>query len=227
MTEQPQTSDALTARALLGMIAYLELAAFSRLARDAALAPTLGERLRLSGMARGALEQMDRVEARVVELGGERGGGLEAAMTPFAGVLVDFDERTEPGSWWERLLKAYVGYGVADDFCRVLARPLDPQTRALAEDVLDDAALAELVTCNLQAAGTDDATLTSRLALWGRRLFGESLGVVQQVLTAHPPTRDLLVQAMEDGEPGEAQTRLFTELTAAHTRRMDRLGLTA
>lgn len=210
------------ALAVLGMLAYSELGAFSRLAADAALAPDLAERLELSRLAGTALDRLERVARRVTELGGD----LESAMEPFAGVLTGFDARTTPSTWWERMLKAYVGYGVADDFCRLLAAPLDAGSRALVEDVLSDEGQSTLVIATLSAAGADDATLDSRLALWGRRLVGEALSVVQHVLTANPRMRDLMVQALGDEPTGEAQQRLFSMLTAEHTRRMERLGLT-
>lgn len=211
------------ALSVLGMLAYSELAAFSRLAADAALAPTLAQRLELSELARTALDRLDRVRARMVELGGD----VETVMGPFAGALVEFDERTVPGTWWERLLKAYVGYGVSDDFCRVLAGPLDPTTRDLVLDVLGDDGHARLVVESLAEAGHADATLASRLALWGRRLVGESLGAVQRVLAQQPVMRDLMVRALgEEGPAGDVQQRLFARLTAEHSRRMERLGLT-
>src|SRR5688572_17576507 len=76
--------------AVLGMVAYSELAAFSRLASDAAKAPALDQRLELSRLAGVALERLDEVGVRIGELGGD----LQPVMAPFAGVLVEFDRRT-------------------------------------------------------------------------------------------------------------------------------------
>nr|WP_297425445.1 ferritin-like fold-containing protein [uncultured Actinotalea sp.] len=214
------TEDSLS---VLGMVAYLELAAFTRLAADAGLAPTLGQRLELSGLARQALEHVDRVRARIEELGAE----LEPVMGPHAGVLVEFDTRTVPSTWWERLLKAYVGYGVADDFCRALARAVDDRTRAVVGDVLEGEAHTDLVVRSLAQAAEQDPTLASRLALWGRRLVGEALNAVAAVLESHPQLRELLEPAMADERGADAQQRLFALLTAEHSRRMGRLGLAA
>lgn len=208
---------------VLGMLGYSELAAFSRLAADAALAPELAQRLELSRLAGAALRHLDQVGVRVGELGGD----LQPVMEPFAGVLVEFDRRTVPGTWWERLLKGYVGYGVSDDFGRIVAHALEPRTRDLVVEALADAGHAKLVIDSLAAAGVADGTLASRLALWGRRLFGEALGVVQGVIAQHPEVACLLDDAVE-GMPGsgDAQQRLFAALTADHSRRMERLGLT-
>ncbi|KGM09097.1 ferritin-like fold-containing protein [Cellulomonas bogoriensis] len=220
MTDPHAQGNAL---AVLGLLAHTELASFSRLAADAVAAPALDQRLELSRMAAMAMGRLELVDSRVTDLG----SGLQAAMGPFAGALVDLDARTAPSTWTERLLNAYVGYGVVDDFCRVVAGPLDPTTRDLVDEVLADDGHAGLVVETLAGAGTRDGTLASRLALWGRRLVGESLGAVQRLLADHPALRDLLVQAQgSGGVPGDAQQRLFSTLTAEHSRRMERLGLT-
>ena len=223
---------------LLGLVAQLEHTAFVRLAGDCALAPDVAQRLALSRFAAAAVERRDRVLARVAELGGDPA----AAMRQFDDVLTEFDERTQPSSWWERLLKAYVGYGVADDFCRIAAQGLDERSRAVVLEVLDDASHAELAVAELDEAGSRDGVLSSRLALWGRRLVGEALGTVQRLLTQRPALERLVSAGTEPAAdaPGEAgntsagatatpnaPAKVFGELTAQHTRRMSRLGLTA
>jgi hypothetical protein len=136
-----------------------------------------------------------------------------------------------------------VADGVSDDFCRIAAAAVDPESRVLLEEVLDDAAHANLAVGELEAAGAQDEVLVSRLALWGRRLVGEALGVVQQAMSAHPGLGRLVTRRgaeaaaqAESPEPAAAATeaedpaapaKLFGELTAEHTRRMSRLGLTA
>lgn len=209
-------ADTLT---LLGLLAHTELSAFSRLAADAALAPTLDQRLQLSRLAAAELGHLEEVLGRVAELGAT----AEAAMAPFRGVLVDFDARTVEQTWWERLLKAYVGYSVADDFCRLAARGLDERSRSVVEHALGDTGHAELVVAALEQAAQEDPTLASRLALWGRRVVGEALNVVQQATALHPGLTRLVARS----EGTYDQARVFAELTAAHTRRMERLGLTA
>ena len=202
------------------MAAYGELAEFTRLAADSDHAPTLGGRLEVSRLARIARERLDRIAERIGELGGD----LEATMAPFAGVLVEFDERTEPSTWWERLVKGYVGYGVSDDFTRTLAQGLDPRSREVMLDVLSDDGHAALVIDAIAEEAANDPTLSARSALWGRRLFGEALAVVQGVVVAHPELQRLLEDVVGEAE---AQQKLFAALTAEHSRRMERLGLAA
>lgn len=218
---------------LLGLVAQLELQSFARLAADSAAAPTLAQRLELSRFAAAAVQRRDRVLGRIAELGGDP----DAAVAAFDHVLDDFDARTAPSTWWERLLTAYVGYGVADDFCRLVAVGLDDRSRELVLELLDEPGLAELAVAELGAAGSGDEVLVSRLALWGRRLVGEALGVVQALLVSRPALVRLVAERGAEpagaepagAEPAGADTtvKLFGELTARHTRRMARLGLTA
>jgi len=217
---------------VLGLVASLEHQAFARLADDSRQAPRLEQSLALSRLAARCTERRDRVLARIDELGGDG----PAALARFDGVLAEFDARTPSSTWAERLLKAYVGYGVADDFCRLVARGLDEQSARLVAEVLDDVSRSELALRELDQACAGDDVLSSRLALWGRRLVGEALGVVQRVAQRPEVARVLdragLASATPDGAPAEGrgtQTApgVFTELTAEHTRRMSRLHLTA
>lgn len=219
-------SDELT---LLGLVGQLELIAFTRLAEDSALAPTLDQRLRLARFSAGAVARLERIFARVEGLG----GSPQAEVARFANVMDDFDARTPSSTWSERLLKAYVGYGVADDFCKIASARLDEATCTLVNEVLDGASHADLVVTELAAASADDAVLRSRLALWGRRMVGEALGVVQSLVQTQPGLARLVSEGcVAPGESADAlvpdgAAHLFNRLTAEHTHRMGRLSLSS
>lgn len=235
----PPQNEVADAVELLGLVAQLEDSAFARLAADAANAPEAADRLTLSRFAAQAVERRDRVLARVAELGADPA----VAIARFDAVLDDFDARTQPSTWWERLLKGYVGSGVSDDFCRLAAQGLDPISRDLVLEVLDDAAHGELSVRALAGACEADEALTARLALWGRRVVGESLQIVQRLLVSRPGLARLSARAVpgtadehapaatEDAPalaaPSPAPGKVLNELTAEHTRRMSRLKLTA
>jgi hypothetical protein len=205
---------------LLGLLAHGELASFARLADDAAHAPDLMGRLVLSRMAAGELTHIDVLEQHVARLGGE----LEAEMLAYADVLGDFDARTVPRDWWERLMKTYVGYGLVLDFQRELGGRLDPVTRELVAEVLADNGYADYVVSVFAPVLAAEPQLGARLALWGRRVVGEALGIAQNALVKHPS----LVQLLASGVDDEAEaTRVLNRLAGGHARRMDRLGLTA
>lgn len=213
---------------LLGLVAYTELGAFGLLAGDAAHAPSLRLRQDFSRLAGALLARQEQV----LDLARERGSHADDVMAPFDGVLDDFHARTHPASWWEGVLKGYVGLGVADDFCRLLADGLGPQDRDPLVAVLDveDPTPAQDA---VGAAAAQDPVLASRLALWGRRLVGEALSLVQQLLVTHPALAGLAARAAQaataagEGAPDDVQAWVFSRLTAEHTRRMGRLGLAA
>ena len=107
---------------LLGGLAYGELTAFSRLAGDAELAPTLEGKAALARMAASEFGHYERIERRLRELGVEP----REAMEPFVAAIDAFHDRTSPSTWLEGLVKAYVGDGIASDFYREISVYVDP-----------------------------------------------------------------------------------------------------
>jgi hypothetical protein len=97
---------------LLGALAYGELRAFSQLAKDAELAPTLRHKSALAVLAAHELKNYSVLTERLQSLGVEP----ETAMEPFVAAVDAFHERTSPSDWLEGLVKAYVGEGIAQDF---------------------------------------------------------------------------------------------------------------
>lgn len=213
-----RTADTL---AMLGLAAEFEFEAFVRLAGDAAAAPSIGERQVIARSATRALERQERLVEQITRLGGDPAG----SMAPFDGVVQDFELRTTAGTWSERLLKAYIGYAVADDFLRLLAEGADEETRDLVVGLLGDERHTELVVAQLSRVLADDVA-ASRLALWGRRLVGDALAVIQGTIIRQPAFGRLLAAGEGDASDDRVQ-RVFASLTAEHTRRMERLGLTA
>ncbi len=206
--------------ALLGLAAEFEFEAFVRLAGDSAAAPSIAERQVIARSAARALERQEQLVARIGELGGDPA----EAMAPFDGVIEDFELRTTAGTWSERLLKAFIGYAVADDFLRLLAEGADARSRELILSLLGDPDYAKLVVEQLSVVLADDVA-AARLALWGRRLVGDALAVIQGAVVRQPAFGRLLAS---DGAPDDDRVqRVFAVLTAEHTRRMERLGLTA
>ncbi|WP_205471158.1 ferritin-like fold-containing protein [Nocardioides sp. SYSU D00038] len=207
---------------LLGVISYGEISAFERLAEDAKLAPTLEDKVAIGTMAAAEFGRVHRLHARLVELGADP----FAAMKPFRAAIDLFHEHTAPADWYEGLVKAYVGDGLADDFYREIAAYLDADTRDLVVASLDDSGHAEFVVDRVRAAIADDPRLGGRLALWGRRLMGEALTQAQRVAADRDALSTLLAGGVD--RPGldlAAIGRMFTRLTERHAERMERLGL--
>ena len=209
---------------LLGVIAYGEMSAFERLAEDAKMAPGLADKAELARMASTEFGHFERLRDRLAELGADP----FEAMAPFQKPFDAFHARTAPADWYEGLVKAYVGDGLAADFYREIAALLDTGTRDLIIDSLDDAGQSQFVVDHVRAAIAADHRIGGRLALWGRRLMGEALSQAQRVAA----DRDALVALLSGGvdRPGMDLAgigRLFTRLTENHSRRMEALGLSA
>lgn len=223
----PEAGDAAYAEAvreLLGALAYGQLRAFSALARDSELAPTLPHRSELARLAAYELGRYTVLADRLRSLGVEP----EEAMAPFVAAVDEFHERTKASTWLESLVKAYVGEGIAQDFYREIATYVDADTRQLVHQVLEDNGQADFVVSVVREAIAHDPRVAGRLALWGRRLVGEAITQAQRVGVERDPLAGLLV-----GTPGRAGAdlaelgRMFARLTDEHTRRMERLGLSA
>ncbi len=220
--EDPQYREAVID--LLGVIAYGEISAFERLAEDAKLAPTLEDKIAIASMAATEFGHLAMLQDRLTELGTDP----FAAMAPFQDALDRFHEYTAPSDWYEGLIKAYVGDGLAADFYREIAAYLDPRTRDLILASLTDSGHSQFVIDRVRSAIAADPRLGGRLALWGRRLMGEALIQAQRVAAERDALSALLAGGVD--RPGldlAAMGRMFTRITELHAARMAELGLDA
>src|SRR3954454_22920513 len=94
---------------LLGAIAYGEMSAFERLSEDAKMAPSLQDKAELARMATTEFGHFQALRARLGDLGAD----AFEAMSPFVAPFEAFHARTAPSDWFEGLVKAYVGDGLA------------------------------------------------------------------------------------------------------------------
>lgn len=209
----------------LGLLAYGEIQACSRLADDAKMAPEMKVRVEIATMAASEFNHFIQLRDRLVDMGEDP----YEVMKPFGSTFQRFHSRTVPSDWLEGLLKAYVGDGLAADFYREIAAYLDADTRALIVDTLSGTGSSEFVVDEIRRAIGAEPDVAGRLALWGRRLMGEALSQAQTVVAEY----DELVAVVTGGtdQPGgfdlTAIARMFTRLTEAHTARMEKLGLAA
>ncbi|MFE9763344.1 ferritin-like fold-containing protein [Streptomyces sp. NPDC005808] len=208
---------------LLGALAYGELAAFERLAEDAKLAPTLGDKAELAKMASAEFHHFEQLRDRLSAVGAD----ATQAMEPFVAALDGFHRQTAPSDWLEGLVKAYVGDSIASDFYREVAARLDSDTRSLVLGVLDDTGHASFAIEKVRAAIDADPRVGGRLALWARRLMGEALSQSQRVVADRDALSTMLVGGVADGFDLAEVGRMFSRITEAHTKRMAALGLAA
>lgn len=198
--------------AFLGRLGYLTLVLFENLSRAVAAAPTTAAKTKLSAAAAEVLEAHESVVTELRRLNIEPVG----AMDPFRAELDDFQRRTQGSDWHEILVTCYLTAGFLTDFFEGLAAGLPEALSERVSRALDVDKGEALLVEELRQAIDVSPRLASRLAMWGRRLVGDTMLIARSSL------------AIGREAPGEDRIEpVFTELIAAHTRRMDALGLTA
>jgi hypothetical protein len=198
---------------LLGAVAYGELSAFTRLAADAERAPGLAGRAELARLAAVELDHYRRVSDHLAE----RGIDVVAAMQPFVAPLDAFTRRTAPRDWGESLVSAHLGRGLASDLQLDLATAWEGPLGELVREVAPDPGYEAFAAREVRAL-CEDARVQARLALWGRRLLGETLAAASAVLDEHPGAAELV-------GAGGGRAALFKRLKSQHGKRMHVLGL--
>lgn len=196
----------------LGQAAYLQLGYFETLTRLIRATPELDRKESLSKAAGAALTK----HQALVGLIRARGGDPTELMLPFREQLDAFRRETLGARPPETMLTVHVTAGMLDDFYLALSASYGETGREVAQILRADhdrQAIVDIVNATIDS----DPEWRSLLALWGRRLVGDTLLVARAALRPH--------------EPGTAQDRkvepVFTELMAAHSRRMDAMGLAA
>jgi len=197
----------------LGQAAYFELGEFESLARAVATAPNLAAKEGLSAAAGRALSKHHGLIAEIRR----RGTEPDVAMAPFVPALDHYRAQSQGSDWHELLLSCYLTGGLLEDFFVRLSDGLPRDAGPRIAQLLGEDSGTTVLVHELQAAITADAALGSRLAMWGRRLVGDTLLIARSAMPVCEPD----VSAESRTEP------VFTEIIAAHTRRMDGLGLTA
>ncbi|WP_343318165.1 ferritin-like fold-containing protein [Arthrobacter sp. TMP15] len=207
---------------LLGSIAYGELSAFERLATDARHSPSLSDRAVLGKMAVSEFGHYEMMCARLNAMGMDP----ELAMAPYQRMVDAFHERTRPADWHESLMKAYVVETITEEFYAAIAERLDAPTREAIAQVRTSEEQISVLTSLLKKMLSEDPRLSSRLALWGRRMVGEALTQVQRIGARHSFLVGLRPDATQEQAAAEVSA-ILSMLTRNHSKRMSQLGLTA
>ncbi|QIK62266.1 hypothetical protein G7068_02900 [Leucobacter viscericola] len=197
----------------LGLTAYLQLELYEAATRAVSGAPTLEAKDVLARVAGQTLSKHQRLTAEIRK----RGHEPHTVMAPFTQVIDEYVERIDTPDWHQYVLSLFLVGGLFDDFFATIASGLKDNYRGEAIAILSDDTGRDEVKKLLEQAIADDEGLSSWLALWGRRLVGDTLLVSRAVLSLSE-NRPFVASEVEP---------VFTELIADHIRRMDGLGLTA
>ena len=196
----------------LGQAAYLQLGYFETLSELIALTPELSDKESLSRAAGAALTKHEELVALIRE----RGDDPTNLMQPFREPLDAFRAETHGVRAQETMLSVHITAGMLDDFYLALSASYADTGRRVARILCADddrEAIVDIIGRTIES----DPEWKSLLALWGRRLVGDTLLIARAAL--RPATLQVADEAKV--EP------VFTELMAAHSRRMDAMGLAA
>ena len=197
----------------LGQVAYFELAVFETLSRAVSESPTLASKEGLSAVAGDALAKHHGIVAELRTLKVDPA----SAMEPFAASIDRFKELTRGSDWLETLVSVYITGGFLDDFFQRIVGALPKSLASRVQKLIEPDREAAIIVEQLQAAIDADPRVASRLALFGRRLLGDAILLARNALAG-------------SGDKAHDEARMepvFTDLIAAHSRRMDALGFTA
>ncbi len=197
----------------LGRAAYVQLTLFENLSRAVTTAPTVAAKTAIGRAAELSITKHRALADEIVTAGST----AAEAMDHYAVAVDEFQRVTNGSDWYENVVTCYLTSGFLDDFFIRLAAglPADPARRIAA--IYGSGSGEDVLIEQLSSAITASPRLASRLAMWGRRLVGDTMLVARASL-----------HYTDNHKSDEARIEpVFTELIAAHTRRMDSLGLTA
>jgi hypothetical protein len=217
-------------KVFLGQLAYIQLSHFEILTNELKFSPTTSDKAELSEAAAKSFQKYRSISKTLSSLGFD----VTDAMDPFTERIETFHSRTSGIDWYEAVVKVYLVGGLLEDFYKRLAIGLPEDVREGVEKALRDTTFEKFARASLVEAMKDNPQLASRLALWGRRLMGDVLlelraafdnrklaGVSKGKRLTIEEERRVNLSAYSKLEP------LITELIAAHSLRMDAIGLAA
>lgn len=196
-----------------GMIAYGCLSTVGRLGTDSTLVANTHEREALSGMAAQAYAGYREVADQVHAWGGD----VHATMPRYRDLLKTLDVRVRPGDEWEREVMTLVMIGCLTDLFRLLYSSSRPDG-AEYPIAFSGFGFEDWASARLKRAVKGKPDLAARLSLWGRRSFGDVLGLARLILD-----NELEALGIFNGDP----VAFLKQLIDLHADRMKRAGLKA
>jgi tRNA isopentenyl-2-thiomethyl-A-37 hydroxylase MiaE len=203
---------------LFALLAYAEIAAFYRLTDEARMAPDLRGRISMASIAAAEMGHYELLRDALER----RGVDAVSAMSKYVSALENYHRLTTPSTWLEALVKTYVADALASELYLEIAGGLPDECVDVVREALSETGHSQFVVAQVRAAVTTSSKQRSRLALWARRLFGETITQAQYLLADHDELVDLVVF----GTDGLTQLGgFFDRLQETHDKRMDELGL--
>lgn len=143
---------------------------------------------------------------------------VPAALAPGREKLAAHMARFHSERWYENVATSYVLTGFTRDFWHLLAEGLPHTLSTRVQEIVADRGDEDVMAEVIGRLLASDERYRSRVSLWSRRLVGDVMLMCRDALSPE------VLASQETEAPLEP---VFTEVLAQHTRRLDRLGLTA
>lgn len=205
------TALAPEASVFLGQSAYLFLRYAESAARHAHDSSDLDSESTLAVVAEECFTRFSLLAAGLDKLKVDR----VEAMSPFIEPTREFERRTRGRTWVERLACTWITMSFLQDVWRRLAQGLPKSVRADVIAALSSDRMIQVLFEELQRCIEREPSLKPELAMWSRRLIGDTMLMAESALAIE-----------KAGKAGEEVSPVFTEVISAHSLRMSELGLT-
>lgn len=204
----PPAADLLARAAVIQVALAAELSSAAKEAWSAEDADAL---------MRASAEAMDRYRDLRELLADYAKDPVGALVEPREALARHLARLTSP-RWYERVGTVLVLSGFTRDFLIQLSAGLGGSIGERIEAILADRGDEELLVPVLERVLAADERYRSRLSLWSRRLVGDVMLICSDAVSESTKADPEMIARLEP---------LFLEPIASHTRRLDRLGLTA
>jgi hypothetical protein len=208
----------------LGQLSYLSVVVADLLEQESILAPNQGFRESQLAVAKVYRSRHQELTALLAKLGQE----TVDAEDRVAERIDELFERTAGVGWHEAIMRLYLVIGILEHSALETARGLSLSNRNKVEALLKDHQLADFCHSVLSSQIQSYPEIAGRLAMYGRSLVADVLLEVRNSVSLSKIMQDAPEDRVELSRSQFKALEPFTSaLIAAHTVRMDRLGLTA
>lgn len=213
-----------SAEIYLGQLSYLSLVTAELLEADAIAAPTIS-------IGQGQLKVAETYRLRHKELAlmiSKLGQDAVDLEDRFVNRIDSLIEHTKSVGWHESIMRIYIVFGILEHSAREVGRGLSPARRNKVDELLRGDDLMKFCATALKGQLAKRLELAGSLAMFGRSVVADALLEVRNSVS--------LAEVLPDppADPAELARAQFkaiepfvSDLIAAHTVRMDELGLTA
>ncbi|MFC4338119.1 ferritin-like fold-containing protein [Salininema proteolyticum] len=211
--EPPRPASPESTQSLLQLFLMYQLRTFDRYSANVGFAPDFDRHFRLAQSAGSAVDGLAAIAAQI-----EKNGSVPHYSKQFEPSVDTYHGATVARDWLEVVVKLYVGGSIARDFFHDAGEALPEEVRDTLRDALAKSDVEEFAAEEVRTAIAGDETASGRLSLWGRRIAGEALNLMQQVVSLDAALGEL---AVPDGDVAG----LVKSLNRRHQERMKAVGL--